>query len=71
MFCTLTAWESRDKMLEFRNKGVHLKAMKIHPKVGEGYSVGFYADDEPDKEFCMRKLRAELSDKGKLSWLIT
>lgn len=70
VFCTLTEWKSREHMLEFRNKGVHLKAMKWHRKAGEGYSVSFNVNDEPNKEFCMRKLRAELSARGKLSWIV-
>ncbi len=56
VFCTLTGWDSRSHMLKFRNRGAHLKAMKIHKKLGVAYSVSWEADIEPTPDECRQKL---------------
>jgi hypothetical protein len=45
--CTLTAWKSRDHMLQFMRSGVHLKAMKSFHKIATGKTHGFVSDTIP------------------------
>lgn len=45
--CTLTAWENRDKMLEFMRSGAHLKAMKAFPSIATGKIYGFEGEQIP------------------------
>jgi len=45
--CTLTAWESRDAMLEFMRSGVHLKAMKSFHRIATGRTFGFESESIP------------------------
>jgi hypothetical protein len=45
--CTLTAWESREHMLNFMRSGVHLKAMKSFHKIATGKTYGFESDTIP------------------------
>ena len=45
--CTLTAWETREAMLNFLRSGVHLKAMKAFHKIATGRTYGFEADTIP------------------------
>jgi hypothetical protein len=60
--CTLTAWESRDHMLQFMRNGVHLKAMKAFNKIATGKSYGYESDEIPTWEQAF----ATLQEKGKL-----
>ncbi len=46
--CTLTAWESRDIMLEFMRSGAHLKAMKAFHSIATGRTYGYETDAIPD-----------------------
>jgi hypothetical protein len=46
--CTLTAWESREMMLEFMRNGVHLKAMKAFHSIATGKTYGYETDFLPD-----------------------
>lgn len=39
--CTLTAWESREVMLEFLRSGPHLKAMMAFNKIATGKTLGY------------------------------
>lgn len=39
-FHTLTTWESKEDMLQFRNHGAHRLAMQLSARMGEGYTVG-------------------------------
>lgn len=45
---TLTAWTSRQAMIEFMRTGAHLFAMRRHPTVGQGRTVGFKGRSVPD-----------------------
>lgn len=45
--CTLTAWESREVMLEFLRSGPHLKAMKAFNKIATGKTFGYYEFEIP------------------------
>lgn len=46
--CTLTAWETREHMLQFMRGGVHLKAMKSFPKIATGLTYGYEGEEIPD-----------------------
>jgi hypothetical protein len=45
--CTLTAWESREAMLVFMKKGVHLKAMKAFSSIATGKTYGYESETIP------------------------
>jgi hypothetical protein len=60
--CTITAWESREHMLQFMRSGVHLKAMKAFSKIATGKSFGYESDEIPTWE----QAYATLQEKGKL-----
>ncbi len=59
--CTLTAWEDREKMMDFIRSGTHLKAMKVFHKIATGKTYGFESNQIPswDKAFII------LQEKGK------
>lgn len=59
--CTLTAWESREEMLNFMRSGVHLKAMKAFHKIATGKTCGFESDQIPSWPEAF----AILQEKGK------
>lgn len=46
--CTLSAWESRELMLDFMKSGVHLKAMKAFHNIATGKTYGYETDVVPD-----------------------
>ncbi|WP_052301109.1 hypothetical protein [Owenweeksia hongkongensis] len=58
-YYTLTCWESKEQMLEFRNRKAHLKAMKIHRKLGETKSVSWVSAFEPYREECLSRLKTK------------
>lgn len=45
--CTLTAWTSRDAMLDYLRSGTHLKAMKAFKRIATGKSFGYASEDIP------------------------
>lgn len=45
--CTLTAWESREDMLNFMRSGVHLKAMQAFHKIATGRTYGYESNTIP------------------------
>ena len=59
--CTLTAWESRELMLNFLRSGVHLKAMKTFHKIATGPTYGYESDTIPTWEEAFELLM----EKGK------
>lgn len=59
--CTLTAWESRDLMLDFMRSGAHLKAMKSFHRIATGKTYGFEATKLPTWEEAFTLLQ----EKGK------
>lgn len=60
--CTITAWESREKMLEFMRSGAHLNAMKAFHTIATGRTYGYEGEQIPSWEeaFLM------LEKKGKI-----
>jgi hypothetical protein len=46
--CTLTAWESREDMLNFMRSGIHLKAMQAFHKIATGRTYGFESETIPN-----------------------
>ena len=59
--CTLTAWESRELMLNFLRSGPHLKAMKAFHKMATGPTYGYESDTIPSWEEAFKLLM----EKGK------
>ncbi len=59
--CTITAWESREVMLDFMRSGAHLKAMKQFHSIATGRTFGYEGDKIPtfDEAFEL------LQEKGK------
>lgn len=45
--CTLTAWESREAMLDYMRSGVHLKAMKAFHQIATGRTFGYESQTIP------------------------
>lgn len=60
--CTLTAWESRDIMLEFMRSGAHLKAMKQFHKIATGKTYGYESTAIPD----WKQAFSLLQEKGRV-----
>lgn len=54
--CTITAWESREVMLEFMRSGAHLQAMKVFPKIATGKIYGYEGDSVPTWEEAFKML---------------
>jgi hypothetical protein len=46
--CTLTAWESKDHMLDFLRSGSHLNAMKAFHSIATGKIYGYESDVIPE-----------------------
>ena len=59
--CTLTAWESRELMMQFMRSGAHLKAMKAFSSIATGKSYGYESEMVPDWENAFTMLL----EKGK------
>ena len=48
--CTLTAWESREALLNYLRSGTHLVAMKSFSKIATGRTYGFESETVPTWE---------------------
>lgn len=59
--CTITAWESKDAMLNYLRSGAHLKAMKAFHQIATGPTYGYESDTIPSWEGAY----ALLMEKGK------
>ena len=59
--CTVSAWESREVMLEFMRSGAHLKAMKAFHSIATGRTYGYESETIPnwDEAYTL------LQEKGK------
>ncbi len=57
--CTLTAWESRELMLEYLRSGTQLKAMKAFKQIATGKSLGYESTEIPSWDVAFEKLIAE------------
>jgi heme-degrading monooxygenase HmoA len=56
-YWTLTVWEDEASMKEYRNKGNHLKAMKVSRKIADQLEKLNWEDDHiPDWQECMELL---------------
>lgn len=60
-YYTLSCWESKEAMLEFRNNRAHLKAMKESLKIGTSRSVSWISAFDPYKEECYERLANKYS----------
>jgi hypothetical protein len=60
--CTITAWESREVMLNYLRSGAHLKAMKAFKQIATGPTFGYESDTIPswDEAYVL------LTEKGKM-----
>lgn len=59
--CTVTAWESREVMLDFMRSGAHLEAMKQFHKIATGRTYGYESEQVPSPEEAFQLLM----EKGK------
>jgi len=57
--CPLTAWESRDMMLEFMRVGPHLEAVKAFSKIATGKTFGYETETLPDWVAAFKILQEE------------
>lgn len=57
--CTLTAWESRELMLDFMRSGAHLKAMKAFRSIATGKTYGYVAETVPQWKEAFALLQKE------------
>jgi heme-degrading monooxygenase HmoA len=56
-YWTLTMWENKDAMKEYRNKGSHLKAMKVSRNIAnELESINWETENKPTWEECKQRL---------------
>ena len=56
-YWTLTVWENQDCMRAFRNKGSHLKAMKISRNIADELEyINWEADQIPTWDECKKRL---------------
>ena len=63
---TITAWESKEAMLKFRNNGAHLEAMKATRHMSNEYTSCHYdADSLPGWEEAIRTLHKKLASRTK------
>ncbi|VAW90465.1 hypothetical protein MNBD_GAMMA17-1035 [hydrothermal vent metagenome] len=53
---TLSGWQSREAMVEFRNNGHHLDGMKKSKKMGFVKSITWEADAEPSWDEVKKRL---------------
>lgn len=59
--CTVSAWESREVMLEFMRSGAHLKAMKAFNSIATGRTYGYESESIPSWDEAYNLLQ----EKGK------
>ncbi len=57
--CTLTAWESREVMLDFLRSGTHQKAMKSFHKIATGRTYGYVSTGLPSWEEAFELLQSK------------
>ena len=60
--CTITAWESREMMLQYLRSGAHLKAMKAFKQIATGPTYGYESETIPTWE----EAYVLLTEKGKM-----
>ena len=57
--CTLTAWESKNQMLEFLRSGAHAKAMKAFHTIATGKIYGYESAEIPNWNESFELLQSE------------
>lgn len=63
---TMTAWESKEAMLNFRNHGAHLEAMKATRHISDEYSSYHYESESlPEWKEVICMLQEKLAAKSK------
>lgn len=56
-YWTLSVWENKEYMIEYRNKGYHLKAMKASRKIADELEyISWEANDIPDWKECKQRI---------------
>jgi len=60
----ITAWESETDMLNFRNSGAHLKAMKKSTSYGAITSISWKAETIPSWPEAIQRLENLTTKKG-------
>lgn len=66
-YWTLTVWENKECMIEYRNKGNHLKAMKISRKIADELEkINWEADNIPNWKECKQRLHMNFGRNIKL-----
>ena len=58
---TLTVWESKRQMLAYKSSAIHVRAMKVLPKIGSGRVFGYETDSMPSWEEAL----AEWTENGR------
>ena len=56
---TLTAWETKKDMKKFVSSPIHLKAMKVFPKIATGSTIGYEADEIPSWSEALENWRTQ------------
>ena len=63
---TITAWESKEAMLNFRNNGAHLEAMKATRFISNEYASCHYeADELPGWKEALKMVYENLAARSK------
>jgi hypothetical protein len=60
--CTISAWESRELMLQYLRSGAHLKAMKAFHQIATGPTFGYESETIPSWE----EAYTLLTERGKM-----
>lgn len=61
---TMSVWENKERMLEYRNRGNHAKAMRIARRIGdESEAVRWDADNIPNWEEAKSRLHQKYGRK--------
>jgi heme-degrading monooxygenase HmoA len=64
-YWTLTAWESRELMLKYRNSGDHLEAMKMTKQMtNNAQAAGWEGDAVPSWKDAMKELEQRTQGKN-------
>lgn len=63
-YWTLTIWENKNSMKEYRNKGSHLKAMKVSRNIADDLeSINWESDNKPSWDECKERLNNKFGRK--------
>ncbi|WP_409292510.1 DUF3291 domain-containing protein [Peribacillus sp. SCS-37] len=63
-YWTLTIWENKNTMKEYRNKGSHINAMKVSRKIADELEfINWEAGDNPTWDECKERLHHKYGRK--------